>query len=224
MAKSITVIVPLLLCLLLMGGCGNDTEGEREIDRRYMESGKFEEFNRESRREAERRAGEVSTLEERLNLLPECPADDTSLLDLPLTITEEKLESHPETSAAESCPGLNPGLTDEAEISLLGSITGNRFRLWLVLVKYPSVYRNWELIVATAGGTGSLSAFRTVGQYQHNLARDISTELDIRRRNGKFRLASTTRRKISYPIKQENEITEEVVVGIDGSILTVESS
>lgn len=206
---SLTTLSTLLIIALFLFSC-SDAENEGQINREYLESGEYQAFAEDTRRESERRKD--SAVRSRLMSLPDCTG--VRDLTLPLAIDERELEEL--LSRSTECPALETSTDTETEIMLLGRLSDSSPESWLIMLEPASVYKNRELAVATAAD-GKLSDFEKVALYQEDLSREVTTELQIEQKE-RIHITAVSHRVISYPIEQESEEEFRFVIGNDGSI------
>lgn len=210
-------VVALICTIGLFISC-EEAENEEEISNQYLESDEYKDFAENSRKEAEHNPTKRQDLKKRLELLSECSGSNEILSSVTMDETEiERLIA----TRSDECQVLDPEVSSDAILKPVGMIPDNTLDIWLILVEHPTVYKNNELLVATLNA-GELIDIKVIGNYQENLSRQVSTQLQIER-NDILRLVTVAHRIISYPVEQENSIKRHFLVQNDGIIVEEDS-
>lgn len=208
----------LVRCTLLLFvsigliSCNQETN-EQQIDQEYMNSESYSDFEQESSQEMSQKENRIEGISGYIPKLPEC--NSINSVSLPLVIDQQSLTNMQQSSS--DC-GINASNRDsEFRLSPLGKNALQGVEVYWVLVDWQSVYTDQEVIIATFQGEKLLS-FKTVGTYQKNVTRDVSSKMQARMNGDMIRITSETDRDIKYPIDQNNTIISEYTIDAQGAI------
>lgn len=207
---SPTILLGLLLLITSVGMISCSEEEAETVDQEYLDSEEYSSFKENADKEINERSQESKTLSEDLQKISTCSSVET--LSLPLTADGNSLAEQLE-NISDECRLENEIRT----ITLLGNHSMPEVNLQLVLLERQTVYRDDELIAVTVDGE-ELRSFQTVGIYQKNPTREITTELTLQQNGSGIRINTVTSRNIQYPIDQENSIETVYEVDAKGGI------
>lgn len=182
-------------------------EEEQTVDQEYLDSQEYSSFKDDANTEIKENAEASKTLSQDLQKVAECTTAEQ--LSIPLSTNEDDLAEWLQ-SASKECQLENEVRT----ITLLGSKKITDVNMQLVLFERQTVYTDDELIAVTYNGDELLS-FTTVGIYQKNPTREITSDVRFEKDGDGILITSVTNRKIKYPIDQENRI--ETLYKVDGN-------
>lgn len=211
MNKRILKLQVILFGLVLLAGCAAE-EGSQQIDQSYMETERYSEFEQQSKEEILHNEQNTQSFTGNLQQLSQCK--QIQKISFPFTIDQERLnqlENVPETCTVES--HQKPSYTVKA-------IAINEYKdlqLYWILLDRPSVYRNQGLFAATFQND-SLVNFNTIGSFEKDLSKEVTSEIQVRQVYDEVIISSTTHRKIIYPFEQENTVEESFIVTADGEV------
>lgn len=197
----------LALIMLIIAAASCSKNEPNQIDQKYLNSEGYADFKKKTAQELTQKSDAHTTLQYRLQQFSDC--GNSNQLELPLTVNEKKLASLIESDSCED-DNIWP------KLALLGESRFKKQTIRWVLLERETAYRDQELLVAVFMDK-KLKGLKTVGIFQQNPSRKITSEISIRG-NEKLRITSRTIRDLLYPIDQKNVIKTEYTVSSEGII------
>lgn len=215
MNRQAVLIFTFLLYLLGGWGC-NRQKSTEAVDQDYLESRQYADFKSSFKQEARRQRNETksftnylqqfSNCEPTVELSPPFQIDDSLLTQLTRQVASSCLiESYQKPSYSLSLVAKTPGPPSRG------------YDLYWILLDRPTVYTNQGLFVATFN-QDSLLSYTSVGSYEKDLGKSVSSTIDIIQKETDLVIRSRTKRHLIYPFKQENTIQETFIVTPKGKI------
>lgn len=178
---------------------------KKSIEKDYLESEAYRSFKERTDQEIEQKAKLAASFKVSLRQFVGCKADK---FETPFKLELAQLEKIPEECI----------LNREAEsLKLLGESNNSNQLIRWILLERTTVYNDQELVAAVFQDQ-ELQSFKTVGVFQKNPSRLISSVLKVEKEAEKIRITSQTTREIVYPIEQTNTVTATYQIDATGDI------
>lgn len=165
------------------------------IDKSYLTSEDYRQLEQRLNSEQERFRSGSNTPAEVFEQLIE--SDDVRTLDLPLQIDSLVLNNYQdrfEELSIETNSNKN-----ESRYYEIGMVDTPNARLYLLMVKNPSVYRHLEVWMTTVQNGRPVDT-ELIAEYKKSLTDKITTDLEI---NNRHEVHASLQRNREYPIRQE---------------------
>lgn len=200
-----------LLCLFIYA-CSKD---QREpIDTEYLKSEEYKKFNTDRQEEFFAQINDYESLQEFLRKAITCPRGPE--LSLPLQLDENNLQEDV-GGRGNRCEFLETSTSSPYEIQSIGYSRFNDIIIrWFLLVK-ESVYEDSELLAVTSDDK-KLTDFNIIGKFGKNLSQKISSDIQVFQRSELIYIYTTLKRKVMYPIEQENVVKNNYIINSTGNI------
>ena len=198
-------------CLWLIFGLLVFSCSDPPVDRQYLKSKDYSQFNQKQQSEYATRISSYQSLKKYLATFQQCGTGAPR--SLPLQVDADLLQD-----VKHECTEISNVFKTDFETKIVGhSRSGDILIRWLLLKKKQTVYQDWEFLAATYKDEKLLS-FQTLGTFRKNLSDDISTKIKITEEAAQIRITAYTNRGIQYPIKQENIIKFVFLINAEGMI------
>lgn len=185
------------------------------INRSYLASEEYQQLEQQLNNERERYESESNTPAEVFEQM--IRSDENPTLDLPFRMDSLVLENY--QNRFEEIPLKNNREGIENRFFKIGMIRMSDARLYLMLVKRPSIYRHLEVWITTAKDE-SLVDTEMIAEYKNSLTDKITTDLEI---DANYKIHATVNRNREYPIVQKYQeqqtfmLTDSVTIELESS-------
>lgn len=184
----------ILFLVAFIASCG----GEESIDADYLDSKQYQQFKEKQEQEYAEYVDDRESLQKLLKAFGECTLGKK--WSYPIQFDDQVL-----SEASSSCKSITNKYKSSFSFYPIGySEFGDVTIRWIKLNKQTG-YKDIELWATTYQGD-SLISFKTIGVFQENLSKEITTNITIENNGEYLSISTSMKRGIKYPFEYDNVI------------------
>lgn len=196
----------ILFLVVFIASCGE----EESIDDDYLDSKQYQQFKEKQAQEYTEYVDDRESLQQLLEALGKCTL--SKKWSYPIQFDDQVL-----SQVNSSCKSITNKYKSSFSVYPIGySEFGNVTIRWIKLNKQTG-YKDIELWAATYQGD-SLISFKSIGVFQDNLSKDVTTNITINNHGGYLSISSSMKRGIKYPFEYDNVIESSFRIDTLGTI------
>lgn len=195
-----------ILCIMGAISCSNNP---KPLNQEYLESGQYTQFKKGLTEELKKNVELDESFEWSLQQFTGC---ETKHFSFPFELDLQKINTI-QKSLSEKCTIQRKSQS----LTLLGYHKLSNLLIRLILLDRETVYRDQEIIAVTFID-GELRSFRTVGVFQKNLSKQVTSKILLQNESNEILITTRTNRNILYPIEQNNTVLTEYKIDLKGGI------
>ncbi|TYP95286.1 hypothetical protein LX73_0584 [Fodinibius salinus] len=196
-----------------MGGisCSSETE---PVNSQYLDSKQYQRFSADLEEEKNFQVA-TNSLRSSLQLISQCPKIRELKLPVLFNTNSNTLSN---SYNPIQCKWLEVLSKSDYTIEIVGFTKHSGLFIRWIMVRDLSAYKNKRLLAVTYND-GRLQNFRSVGVFENNLSRKITTSISVKSINGKVLISSQIDQDQTYPIRQQDSQSARYIITTGGNII-----